>query len=171
MKEKLILEILDSKEKRREIQTSLINKYRGTLISFTLNIPGIEKDNMRYRLVHSQAFDYILEKLKGESIKILFENRLERPTGPEGYILVKEDAKAIKRLMIQIEEEHFLGRLFDIDVFSQDNTQVSRKDLNLDMRKCLLCDRDARVCIRENTHTGEELVQQVQSLIEEYLNI
>lgn len=171
MDEKWIMEILDSKEERRDIQINLIDKYKATLVSFTLNTPGTEKDNRRYRIVHSQAFEYILEELNAKEIEILFKERIEKPTGSEGYIIVDRDPKEIKRLMIQIEEEHFLGRLFDIDVFDLYKNQISRKDLDLKMRSCLICNRDARICMRENNHTSDELFAVVQRLIDDYFDL
>lgn len=171
MEDELFIRLLDSKEARRDRQINLIGKYKDTLISFTLNIPGIEKDNSDYRRVHREAFEYILKNLKKRDIEILLEDRIDKSTGSEGYIVVKKDAKFIKYLMIQIEENHMLGRIFDIDVFDKNHTQISRGDLDLKGRKCLICDRDVRLCIREKRHSREELLREIKGLIEEYFNL
>ena len=55
------------------------------------------------------------------------------------------------------------ARLLDIDVMDKDGT-VSRKELGLDARKCLICDDDAKVCARSQKHSMEELVARVDEL-------
>ena len=53
-------------------------------------------------------------------------------TGAEGYFPLFEKsgseglAKTVKKRMISIEENHPLGRLFNIDVFSPDGNPISR---------------------------------------------
>lgn len=171
MDEKSILDILNSKENRRILQTDVIDKYKNTLISFTLNTPGIEKDNEIYRQIHRDAMDYIICKLGEKHINILYKQSFERNTGPEGYIVVEKSALDIKFLMIQIEEEHYLGRLFDIDIFDKDNRQVSRKVLNIKGRNCLICSQDARICMREKSHSQEEILQSIDKLIKGYFDL
>lgn len=171
MDEKLIMGILNSKENRRILQTKLIDKYKNTLISFTLNIPGVEKDNENYRKIHRETMGYILNKLGERDIKILYNKSFERTTGAEGYIVVEKPALDIKFFMIEIEERNYLGRLFDIDVFDKGNQQVSRRDLNIDGRNCLICKKDARICMREKNHSQEELLLKVDNLIEGYFDL
>lgn len=171
MNEKWIIRILKSKENRRIFQKKLIKRFNNTIISFTLNTPGEEKDNKDYRKIHRQAFDYIIDSLRKRDIDILYKERFELSTGPEGYIVVDEDGKRIKSLMIEIEEKHFLGRLFDIDIFNKNMKQISRKDLNLKERKCLLCNNEARVCMRNRTHNLKELIEETNKLIREYFDL
>lgn len=169
--EKLLMDILKSREDRRIFQESLIEKYKNTLISFTLNIPGRKKDSEKYRRLHKESMEYILEKLEEKQIGILYKKRLEKNTGPEGYISVNNNALATKILMIEIEGTHPLGRILDIDVFDEENKQISRKGLKLEVRKCLICSKDARICMRENGHTQEELLGKIDDIIEEYFSL
>jgi holo-ACP synthase / triphosphoribosyl-dephospho-CoA synthase len=55
---------------------------------------------------------------------------------------------------VDIEENHPLGRLMDIDVINVRH-QISRRDLNLSPRRCFLCDEEAHVCVRAQTHAIE----------------
>ncbi|MEY8292793.1 citrate lyase holo-[acyl-carrier protein] synthase [Carnobacteriaceae bacterium 52-44] len=54
--------------------------------------------------------------------------------------------------MVNIEENHPLGRLFDLDVLMLDqNNEVqgkSRTKLGLPVRRCFLCERPAKDCGR-----------------------
>lgn len=171
MDEKLIIKILAAKEDRARFQKRLTDEFENTIISFTLNTPGREKDNQRYRTAHKDAMEFILERLINKRINILYKYRDDKSTGSEGYIVVEEDAFDIKKMMIAIEETHLLGRIFDIDVFDKDMKQISRTDLRLNARRCILCNKDARICIRERAHTMEELQKEVNGQIVEYLDL
>ena len=62
--------------------------------------------------------------------------------------------------MINVEEEHILGRCLDIDVYTLKNDKVigiSRSDLFKKPRRCFICDLDAKICSRAQTHTIDEI--------------
>lgn len=61
-----------------------------------------------------------------------------------------------------------MGRIFDMDVFDGNHNQISRGDFNISPRKCILCRKDARLCIREKNHTLEELYSHIESLWKEF---
>ena len=103
-----------------------------------------------------------------------------------------------KRIAVGIEDTHPLGRLFDIDVlhrvFSPSETSsspsetasshfssqaspseilvdavpLSRSAVGSPPRRCLLCEREARLCMRQHTHTHEELMTRIQQLVASY---
>lgn len=168
--EKILIDILDSRERRAEKQKELIDKYKSTCISFTLNIPGKVKDNGVYRAIHKEGMEVIKKTLEEKGIKILYSEEEEHTTGREGYILVDENSGRVKELTMGIEESHPLGRIFDIDIFNRRKEQISRKDLEKTSRKCLLCDNDARVCMRMGSHTYESLIQNINDIWIEYIN-
>ena len=47
---------------------------------------------------------------------------------------------------------------------------LGREDLGLEPRKCLLCGRQARECMRAKNHTTEELLAKIDQMVEDYLN-
>ena len=150
------------------MQKNLIDKFKRSLISFTLNIPGKIKDNSVYRDIHIEGMKIIKEALQGNSILDIYIEEIEKITGREGYIVVDLDADSLKKLMIDIEDIHPLGRIFDIDVFNSRNEQISRTELGENTRRCLLCDLDARICMREKNHTYESLIQFINNTWEKY---
>lgn len=168
MDEKFVMEILQSREDRRDKQLDLINIYKSSLISFTLNTPGILKDNEMYREIHKEGMGSIVNFLLDNDIKIIYKEEINKSTGSEGYIVVDLDSLKLKRLLIDLEESHPMGRIFDIDVFDSDHNQISRSNFNINPRKCILCHKDARVCIREKNHTMEELYSSIESLWKEF---
>ncbi len=160
--EGLALKILDSREKRSIKQKELIKKYDSTLISYVLNSPGIYKNLDIYQGIFQVGYEEILARLKESKFPIIYSEREKKETGPEGYILVDADAKKVKALMCEIENNHKLGRVFDIDIFDRDLNQLSRTDLGLEKRVCLVCDDEARICIRARRHSYEDLVEKIE---------
>ena len=74
-------------------------------------------------------------------------------------------AVRLKTLMAAIEDGGGLGRLFDIDVLDAGGKKLSREDLGLHPRKCLLCEQPAHACARSRTHTVMELTEQIESIL------
>lgn len=166
--EKRFLEILDSREERAEKQKDILRDYPFSLISFTLNTPGIVKDNELYRKIHHDGLEKIIGLLKNEGRSIKYKEVRAKNTGSEAFISVDLDALELKKLMINIESSHPLGRIFDIDIFDRSHRQISRIEIGLGSRKCLMCDKDAKVCMREKNHSYQELIHRIEEISLEY---
>ncbi len=160
---RLALEILDSREERARRQKELIKTHDSTLISYVLNSPGIYKNLDIYQEIFQVGYEEILAVLEENELQLVHDEKHKKETGPEGYFLVDFDAKRVKALMCVIENNHKLGRIFDIDVFDEDLNQLSRTDLGLEKRSCLVCDSEARTCIRARRHTYEDLVEKIEN--------
>lgn len=162
-------EILEAKEKRAQIQKELLNMFKATLISFTLNIPGAEKNNESFAKLHKKGICLLEEELKKHNVEILYKMLNNSAAGAEAFLNVDADALIVKRITVSIEENHKLGRLFDFDVFTKTGEQISRTDLGVSERKCLLCGENAKVCGRSRKHPVEELLNKVYELMDEFL--
>ena len=110
------------------------NSLRRVEIVLTVVMPGRVKRNAWSLTVARAAVEAIVGAT-GE--KPVMERDLR--TGFEGYWLVEGDAMEIKRRMCVIESSHILGRLFDIDVLRPDATPISRQEVGLTPRRCLIC--------------------------------
>jgi holo-ACP synthase CitX len=55
-------------------------------------------------------------------------------------------------------------RVLDIDVITAAGP-ISRRDIGLEPRRCLLCAGDAKTCARERKHSPEELRERVRQLL------
>ena len=154
-------ELLDSRENRVWHQQELLDKHGGVLISVTLNIPGSIKDKPEYRKVMEWGMEALLAAF-GTNV-MHSENRFLK-TGAEGYVCLEGlDKTEAKYLAVIIESMSPKARLLDIDVMDRDGV-VSRSELGLDARKCLICDEDAKVCARSQKHSIEELIARVEEL-------
>lgn len=168
--EDIFYAILKSREDRSLMQEEIIHKYNLPIISFTLNIPGPKKDSLEYRNIHNIGMDIISKTLKGRKYNIEYMESTHKTTGSEGYFSLDIDSLELKRITVKIENEHPLGRLFDIDVFDSNHRQISRSDLDLSPRKCILCEEIAKVCNRSKAHTLEELIEEINKIYNLYFN-
>lgn len=165
----ILKEILAAREKRACTQRELINDFKTTLVSFTLNIPGEEKNSAAFTKVHEEGIYLLEEELKKENINIVHKMVNETAAGLEAFFNVDGDSMHIKKITVSIEEKDDIGRLFDLDVFTAAAEQVSRSQLGIPPRKCLICNESAKVCGRSRKHSIEELVNRIQQLISNFL--
>ena len=170
---KSVLEaILTGKEKRAVRQKQLVKSYEGTLISFTLNIPGPCKDSVSFNKIHEIGRKTIKEALENNNILIKNQELQEGAAGRTVFFNIDSDALLIKKLTVDIEEKHPLGRLFDIDVLDKEGNCISRIILNLEERRCLICqDTPAIICRRYQKHSLEELLGKIDEMIEEFVRV
>lgn len=158
-------DILLAREHRALRQRALLDRYGRTLISFTPLAPGAEKTSSRFRRIHRAGRNAILEVMKKADIRILRENSGKNPGGFESLFVLAIEAGEIKRLMMEIEEKHPLGRLFDIDVLGSEGYSLSRVDFGFPRRRCLLCERPAAECARSGAHPLEQLLARIDQLL------
>lgn len=156
-------QLLDSRDRRVQHQNELLSAFPGcSLICLTVQLPGPVKRS-RESLVVGGAGLAALLGVFGSVLRHAQVRDLE--TGYEAFLLVPLPALEVKKRCCRIEDEHPLGRLMDIDVLPG---PISRADIGLEPRCCLLCDNEARYCMRAHTHTTEELLAKIAKMVEEY---
>ena len=160
-------QLLASREARAALQSELLGKNPGrTLVCLTVIMPGKVKRNLQSIVVAEAALTALIGSF-GDSLQSLKVRDL--PTGYEAYLLTSLPNEDAKRAACVIEDTHPLGRLFDIDVIGPDGVPVSRQSVGEPQRKCLLCENEARYCMRARTHTTEELLGKISQMVEEYV--
>ena len=160
--------ILEAKERRAIKQQELINKYKASLISFTLNIPGEHKNLEKYLTLHKAGLELIVQPLKENKIELIHIEERTAEAGREAFIVCRTDAVKLKKIVSEIEDKHVLGRLFDIDIFDENFKQISRTQIGKERRKCLLCDNAAAFCMRNKSHSSYELMAKIDEIIDSY---
>ena len=152
-----------------ERQRELLESNPGlSLLCLTVQPPGPVKRNDQSLVVARAGAEAVRE-----SFKPSFEELRDLETGFEGFFLVNLAPEEAKRLACRIEDTHPLGRLMDIDVIVVSDSMpmpLGRGSLGLPPRRCLLCDRPARECMRARTHKVEELLAKIEEMVESYLN-
>ena len=75
---------------------------------------------------------------------------------------------AIGADIAELQLSQNFGRLMDIDVIGPGRSPVSREEMGLPPRKCLLCNHPARYCMRARNHSTEELLIKIRQMVAEY---
>lgn len=159
-------DILLERERRIEYQEKLLQKYKMPILVIRVNYPGVNKDNSV-----SQGIAKVMEGEICEKFLDSIHNKIITTTaeGPLIIISIKEDARDIKLMAMEIEESHTLGRCVDIDVYDESGIGISRGDFGLGMRKCYLCHDIAHNCVRSKKHSSNEVEGFIKNKFEEYM--
>ena len=157
MEEVSLQEMLAARERRCYLQTQLLHQYKKSLISFTLNIPGPVKVLTDVPEAFASGCQRIETLLKDRLVLIQHMETIKEKTGYEAFYSVDANPDFIKELMVSLEDQDRLGRLFDIDVLRPDGSKVSRT--------CLLCGQPAHVCSRSRRHSVAELTAEIGKIL------
>lgn len=160
-------QLLTSKEQRSKRQLELIAQYpASTLVCLTVIMPGNIKRNFHSLIVAQAAMTAMVNAFSSSIVNLEARDLV---TGYEAYLTTSLTQREAKQLACEIEDEHPLGRLFDIDVITPTGEPIARTSIGCEPRKCLMCDNEARFCMRNHTHTQEELHNRIAELIEDYV--
>lgn len=162
-------EVLRTRENRVKFQKTLAVKNPSkTVIAFKLNIPGPVKNNGSIMRIFRIGLSDLLEMLKEHSVSVLYEKIIDLCTGPEAYLVADEDILSVKMMMLILEDESLLGRLYDLDVYTFEDDELitlSRTRLGHGERKCLICHKPAKECGRNRTHSVDEMHGKIEELL------
>lgn len=161
-------EVLAGKERKAQLQQELMDVYNTTIIGLAINMPGSIKYNSLIVEFFGVGINKLRHKLLYEGVRILEERSCHMQSGPIAALAVDMTPEAAKRLAVAIEHENIYGRLLDIDVYATDGRQLSRTELGLPARRCLLCEQHFTVCMRERKHSLTELVERANYLLESF---
>lgn len=177
-------ELLASRDARHAMQQKLMAEHSGkTLVCLTVVMPGSVKRNQQSLTVARAAVkamrkaynisddllpetELLTNELKIETRECLVERDLN--TGYEAYLITPLPLLEAKRVAVDIEDTHPLGRLFDIDVIDAQDIPVSRDRVGGQPRRCLVCDHEARYCMRMRWHTQEEIWARIKQMTDDY---
>ena len=177
-------ELLASRDARHAMQQKLMAEHSGkTLVCLTVVMPGSVKRNQQSLTVARAAVkamrkaynisddllpetELLTNELKAEAGECLVERDLN--TGYEAYLITPLPLLEAKRVAVDIEDTHPLGRLIDIDVIDAQGIPVSRDRVGGQPRRCLVCDHEARYCMRMRWHTQEEIWARIKQMTDDY---
>ena len=158
-------QLLQSRDERYARQAALVKAWPGrTLVCLTVVLPGPVKRDARSLKVAEAGKAAVQEVLQP-----CYHEMYDLETGFEGYFIVDSPLLDVKKACCEIENEHPLGRLMDLDVLQpvgETVVPVSRDRVGEPPRRCLLCGRPARECMRAHTHSQEKLIHEIDRLLE-----
>ena len=105
-------QLLESRDARAQHQKDLLGSFPGkSLLCLTVQLPGPEKRNEQSLAIAKAGVSAIRQAFQPD-----YEELRDLETGYEGYFLVSLPALDAKRKAVELEDNHPLGRLMDIDV-------------------------------------------------------
>lgn len=162
----ILADMLDAKERRVSEREKLLSEHDGSALSVLLNIPGPIKTSVQYERAFNISLNHIRKVINTLGIQIIIEQVKFLKTGPEAVLILNSQAPHIKKTMMDIESNHVMGRLLDLDVYDNAGLQLSRTEFNEKTRKCLLCDNDAKICSRTRKHDINDLLIEIDNVID-----
>jgi holo-ACP synthase len=171
----VLADILSNREWRERLQNGLMARFPdGCLVAVKLNIPGVIKNNACLQDMFRVGLNELVRRLDLDQLHAdECHYYVDRPTGPEAFLaFARDDWAKVKRVSIGFEDDFVLGRLFDADVMRQGSErQLSRTDLGMAARRCMVCGKPAKECARDQTHSAEELGRAIDRWYDEYRSL
>ena len=155
-------DILAAKERRASLREQLRQDHGLPVVSISLNIPGLVKDGEQIHGFFRQAVDAFRARVVSNGWRVVEERLYYPKTGPFALTVVDAEPLLLKQSGVTLEESSVFTRLYDIDVFDASGGQVSRNSLGLPERTCFICQQQAVVCMREQTHHKDEILGDVR---------
>ncbi|WP_319531259.1 citrate lyase holo-[acyl-carrier protein] synthase [uncultured Cohaesibacter sp.] len=158
-------EILKAREDRVARRSKAQSDERLPALTLTIVMPGRVKDCPLSRQLADAAraaIDLVIRDNAWDA-RLIWSGG--DATGPETLYLVDTTPENLKRAMVNLEENHPLGRLWDLDVHSEKGEGLSRKQFGLPRRRCLVCGQEAHACARSRAHSLSELLEAMEAMV------
>ena len=149
---------LEEKEARVERREAFARRHSGeTVVQLALNIPGRIKDSaLLRRLLASGMSEFALQFPQFTECALT-----NASAGPSVLFAAAEAPQSLKEKTAELEALHPWSRLFDFDVYDAGGKTVSLASRHGMGRTCFVCSRPAALCMREKSHSAEEVAQSV----------
>ncbi len=162
-------EVLKTREEKWKNTIRLTLRSRKSVISVALNSPGETKEIPETLKALTLTIRDVLLRL--EKKNITFDEFVFTRKGAYPYFIasLRGNPEEIKKIAVELEEKHPIGRLLDIDVLKPDGSKISRKELGLSQRKCFLCSSPWIECMRSQKHPKEEIERFYKKALRKFL--
>lgn len=158
-------QVLGGREERADCQRRLLSD-ADLVIQVALNVPGFPKRMEGDERVLLEALRLFEASFGGEG-HVAGPLRLDNGAGLAFLLAYRgRDPLEAKRCSINVEAGRSWGRGLDMDILTPSGG-LSRRDLGLPPRRCLICDSEAKVCSRLGSHDIEELRSALAALLTE----
>ena len=148
-----LTQMLEAREARVLRQQALMERYALPVISFSLNIPGPVKNGPVIRRAFREGMSRLSDALQTARINVTHQEQVDQITGCEAILAVQGEAREIKRLCVELEDEDALGRLFDMDVLDPSGSKLDRESFGHPPRPCLVCGKAGKGCASRSIHS------------------
>ncbi|MCH8612734.1 citrate lyase holo-[acyl-carrier protein] synthase [Arsenicicoccus dermatophilus] len=154
--------ILDARDARATRRRELQRRHpAGTVVVVTLVIPGPDKDGPGWCDLGEEAVGSVLRLCARRGWALDARESVDAATGPETVLVVRAEPSELKSALVELEDSHPWGRLWDLDVHVGE-MPLSRAALGAHPRRCLVCPRPAHACARSRAHPLTEVLAAVE---------
>jgi len=160
--------VLAARERRSARQTAALARFDTPLVSMTVVMPGPVKDGPLPRRALAVAIQELDAVSSARNWPVLSREVWWQETGPEAMYVIDAEAQLLKTATVELEDQHPIGRLWDLDVIAPGPRLLSRKQLAVPARRCLVCEGPAYDCGRSRRHPLEELLLTIGKIVHEY---
>ncbi len=157
------MDILDARENRAYLQEKLIKKFNLPILVIRANYPGIDKNNKITKYIVETIYSTILLRISSTNTE-----KIDSFEGPIYLLSADTSPFKLKKIAVDIETIHPLGRLVDIDTLDLNNHTLSRTDLGYSPRRCFICSDPAHNCVRSRKHSLEEILEYIEKKVLNY---
>lgn len=160
-----LAEMLEARDRRAVRQQALFASHRLPVLSVTLVTPGPVKVTETSRFVMEMAADELERLFRRTGWPVEAHLPVNEPTGLEALYAIDTEARVLKWAVAALEDDHPLGRLWDLDVLCPMQGGLSRTALGLAPRRCLVCGEPAHACARSRRHPLDELLAAIEERV------
>ncbi|WP_432823252.1 citrate lyase holo-[acyl-carrier protein] synthase [Trichloromonas sp.] len=159
-------DLLAARDARQAVLEDALSLGMTATLLLSLGIPGDNKRPPGAQRLFQWAHRSLLAAYPGLTEAGTGEDLL----GPYAILAGPVDPGELKRGCIELESSFPVSRLLDVDVYTATGTAVDRELLQLEQRRCLLCDAPAKECIRLGRHPHFQLVNKANELLQPFSN-
>lgn len=159
----LLSALLAAREERAFVQRYILRALGGgCVVQIAVNVPGIPKTVCGDADAVAAGERLVVREIgRAPDIRLMSD-------GAAGICVVlgvaSIDPLFAKSRCVAIETAYEWGRALDIDVV-RESGPISRSDIGLPPRTCMICGREAKICARERAHDINDLRREVRRLL------
>lgn len=155
-------DVIRARDSRETLLRAILNETDNTLVSVTTAIAGENKSPPGTNALMRE----VLLNLAGHFEDLNWQAYgCDDVLGPCAVFTTSKSSEVSKRICIDIEESMPAARLMDLDVYTPSGHQISRAQLGLEPRRCLICDEPACDCMRLQRHSSESIYAHTTKLL------
>ncbi len=164
-----LAKILEAREERTALRLAF-SKNKTISISLSFNIPGTVKSNPEINKAFKHTVLDLERFLLAGRIFIQKNNRRQRIDAAGDFYIAPISntdftVKEIKSYCEEFEQQHFLGRIIDVDLLDQNGKMISSGK----QKKCFICNEAAVRCMKTQKHSQQDLVDFIGNRINAFL--
>lgn len=161
-------QMLAARERRAARQQAALARFALPVVSLGVVMPGPVKDNAQSRTILAAATRSLDALFIAKNWPVRSFEPVSGPTGPEALYVVAAAALELKQALVELEDSHPLGRLWDLDVICPEQGILSRRAVGQPPRRCLVCEDEAHACARSQRHSLAQLLAVIGEKVDAY---